>query len=79
MICNCSTSAKVGLDSNYVFSAIEPLVESGFAIHWLRENSKAPADIAWSNAPVATVGQLRSTQLECVPISGNRLSDRVIL
>lgn len=35
-----------------------PLVSAGFALHWLRIRSKAPAQAEWSGKPVATIEEL---------------------
>lgn len=42
-----------------VFAEIAPLVEAGFAIHWLHPKSKRPVGEDWSTRPVATMEQLR--------------------
>lgn len=39
-------------------AAIVPLRDAGFALHWLKERSKAPIGKEWSEAPVATLDQL---------------------
>lgn len=40
-------------------AAIRPLREAGFAVHWLKPRSKAPAGgEGWSEAPVASIEQL---------------------
>lgn len=42
---------------------LAPFVERGFALHWLKPRSKAPAAGAgWSSLPVATLDDLRRTQ-----------------
>jgi hypothetical protein len=47
-----------------VLSAIEPLVEAGFAVHRLRARSKAPLADSWSTAPVQTMADLRRLMRE---------------
>jgi predicted P-loop ATPase len=40
-------------DQQSILTAVEPLVDAGFAIHWLKPRSKAPALVkGWSSAPV---------------------------
>ncbi len=41
--------------------AAAELAEVGFAVHWLRPRSKAPIGDNWSEAPVATSEQLRTS------------------
>jgi predicted P-loop ATPase len=41
-----------------VIDAIRPLVEAGFSVHWLREQSKAPLEDSWSSIPRKTIDQL---------------------
>lgn len=48
-------------DERPVLSAARSLTEAGFATHWLKPNSKAPAAAKWSEAPVATFEDLKST------------------
>lgn len=40
---------------------IAPFVAAGFAIHWLKPKSKAPVDDKWSEAPVASLDELKRT------------------
>jgi putative DNA primase/helicase len=42
--------------------AIKPLVEAGFACHWLRPRSKAPFKDAWSSEPVYSLADLAASQ-----------------
>jgi predicted P-loop ATPase len=42
-----------------MFNAAEPLCDAGIALHWLRERSKAPIDASWSDAPVASIDDLK--------------------
>jgi hypothetical protein len=44
-----------------ILAEIEPLVRSGFAIHWLYAKAKNPVGLDWADAPVATIGYLDST------------------
>lgn len=46
---------------NSVLTAIVPLREAGFALHWLRPRDKAPVLKGWSESPVLSVEQLRAT------------------
>ena len=55
-----------------VLAAIEPLREAGFALHWLRQRDKAPVGEKWSEAPVASVSDLRKTH-----VSGRNLGVRL--
>lgn len=41
-----------------VFDTLEPLVEAGFALHWLLPKSKRPVDEGWSRASRATLAGL---------------------
>lgn len=44
-----------------MLSAARPLVEAGFALHWLRPRSKAPAAKDWSTAPTASFADLEAS------------------
>lgn len=44
-----------------ILDQIAPLVEAGFALHWLKPKSKAPVDDGWSEAAVATLADLTNT------------------
>lgn len=41
-----------------ILSEIEPLVRSGFAVHWLFKKAKNPIGLKWSEAPKATLEDL---------------------
>ena len=43
-----------------IIEVIAPFVEAGFSIHWLREQSKAPVEAAWSTLPRKSLAQLES-------------------
>jgi hypothetical protein len=40
---------------------IEPLSSAGFAVHWLREKSKAPIEAGWTSVPRYTPDELRQS------------------
>ena len=42
-------------------AAIGPLREAGFALHWIHPRQKRPVGDGWSEAPVASLEQLRAT------------------
>lgn len=44
-----------------IFRDIAPLVDAGFAVHWLHPRQKRPYGNDWSTRPVATLEKLRST------------------
>lgn len=44
-----------------VLDAIAPLRQAGFAIHWLHPREKRPIGADWSDKPVASLDQLRTT------------------
>src|SRR5689334_20520163 len=44
-----------------VLGAAIMLAQRGYAMHWVRQWSKAPMAEGWSTAPVATVTELRQT------------------
>lgn len=41
-----------------IIETVKPFVEAGFSIHWLRVQSKAPVESAWSTVPHKTYDQL---------------------
>jgi len=43
-----------------VLAIISPFVAAGFSVHWLRANSKAPAESEWSTLPTKTLAQLEA-------------------
>lgn len=45
------------------FPVITPLVEAGVAIHWLKPREKAPVEPGWSDAPIATLADLRASHV----------------
>ena len=46
-----------------MLDSIAPFIERGFALHWLKPRSKAPAAGAgWSSLPVASIADLRRSQ-----------------
>lgn len=49
------------IDDTFMLAVIEPFREAGFALHWLHEREKRPVGKEWSEAPVATLAQLRAT------------------
>lgn len=50
------------VNSTDVLQAIVPFRQAGFALHWLRARSKAPvSEGGWSEAPVASIHDLRAT------------------
>lgn len=42
-----------------IITEIKPLSDAGFSVHWLRPQSKAPADSAWSTIPVKSYAELQ--------------------
>lgn len=44
-----------------IFQHIRPLVEAGFAVHWLRPKTKRPFGDKWSTAPVASMDDLEAS------------------
>lgn len=44
-----------------MLSAIEPLRDAGFALHWLHPREKRPIGEKWSEAPVLSLAQLRAS------------------
>lgn len=44
-----------------IFKHVRPLVEAGFAVHWLRPKTKRPYGNDWSQKPVASFDDLTST------------------
>lgn len=47
-----------------ILATCAPLVEAGAALHWLRPNSKAPAEDEWSTAPVYDLAALKARHRE---------------
>lgn len=62
-----------------MLNVAKPLVEHGFAVHWLKPKSKAPAmGKEWAQLPVATWGQLKARYREGMNI-GVRLGEPSIV
>ena len=59
------------LSRDVALTAAVPLIEAGFALHWLRPREKAPYAKDWSLAPVHTADSLRTSYH-----SGNNLGVR---
>lgn len=51
-------AGDVSLCLDVILSACRPLSEAGAALHWLRSQSKAPVEDAWSSAPVYSLQEL---------------------
>lgn len=49
------------MDQEEIIGRITPYVEAGVAVHWLKPQSKAPVDNAWSDASVASLADLRDS------------------
>lgn len=43
-----------------IIETIRPYVDAGFAVHWLKAQSKAPVEGGWSEAAVASFAQLQA-------------------
>lgn len=54
---------------------IRPYVASGFSIHWLRPQSKAPIESSWSTIPRKTIDQLSDSYSEGLNV-GVRLGEK---
>ena len=44
-----------------VLASVQPLLDAGVSLHWLRERSKAPVEEKWAAADTKTVEQLRNS------------------